>query len=211
MEEPFDDDDDVEEEVEGKEEEEEGEDGEEDEKIQLVVLPDADHPLVDAVVGMEVDVIDQHFIERNEDMLVMAWASPDHVALAVMIHTLPIGFAMVSVDRQRGDAWIHSFMIDRLFQGQGWGRRAFRTLLEWIRREHPSVAIVELASQNPIALSLYRSIGFVEVHTARAVEYFAKCGETLMSITIYPPPSNLGEPLLELSDPVQVQQTNPST
>lgn len=179
MEEPVNDDDDVEEEVEGKEEEE-GEDGEEDEKIQLVVLPDADHPLVDAVVGMEVDIIDQNFIERNEDMLVMAWASPDHVALVVMIHTLPIGFAMVSVDRERGDAWIHSFMIDRLFQGQGWGRRAFRTLLDWIRREHPSVAIVELASQNPIALSLYRSMGFLEVTEARADEYRSRTGETLM-------------------------------
>ena len=150
--------------------------------ISLISLPSDQHPLVEVVRKMQVKDTDTLFIESNEDMLQLAWnhSSTESAteALAIVADSTPIGFAMVTMNPSQ--VWIHSFMIDRGFQGQGWGRRALLTLLEWIDGRCPISCCIELASRNPIALSLYRSVGFVETHDERATDFLERLGETFL-------------------------------
>lgn len=143
--------------------------------ISLVSLPSDQHPLVEAVRKMQVNETDTSFIESNEDMLHLAWNHSSTEALAIVADSTPIGFTVVTMNPSQ--VWIHSFMIDRGFQGQGWGRRALVTLLKWID-DRCDACCIELASRNPIALSLYRSVGFVEMEDARAKDFLERVGET---------------------------------
>ncbi|RAI44681.1 GNAT family N-acetyltransferase [Rhodoplanes roseus] len=75
-----------------------------------------------------------------------------------------VGFLMYDVGSDHlGRAVIYRFMIDRRFQGQGYGRAALRLALDEIGRL-PGVGTISICyePENP-AKALYASVGFVEI------------------------------------------------
>jgi ribosomal protein S18 acetylase RimI-like enzyme len=74
-------------------------------------------------------------------------------------------------------------MIDQRFQGNGWGKKSFAKVLEHIQETfHPHT--IELSTNNPIAIGLYSSFGFVSEDTDRSREYFQKYRETLFILRV---------------------------
>jgi len=58
--------------------------------------------------------------------------------------------------------------IDPDFRGRGWGRALTEAGLDWLARRGLTVGMLYVDADNTAALSLYRSMGFVEDHVDRA-------------------------------------------
>lgn len=104
---------------------------------------------------------------------------------AICFEQKRIGFTAFYPTRLLGeDVWfVHTFMIDHLYQGSGNGRHAFQTLLCHFDRIDPNRSRpIELASSNPIALRMYRKFGFHEAQEPRLSEYARRFNEILMRL-----------------------------
>ena len=99
----------------------------------------------------------------------------------------PVGFVMVGYNGyEDGDPefvkdtyFIWRFMIDKRYQGKGYGRQAFQLALDFVRTLPcgPSdICWLSYEPENEIAKKLYASFGFVE-----APEYYKK-GEEMPAI-----------------------------
>jgi mycothiol synthase len=92
------------------------------------------------------------------------------------------GLLMLEVDgRIAGSCWtkihadsdpplgeIYVIGVDPDFHGRGWGRALTRAGLDWLARAGLSVGMLYVDAGNVAALTMYRSMGFVEHHVDRA-------------------------------------------
>ena len=58
--------------------------------------------------------------------------------------------------------YLKRIMLDKSFQGRGWGREALKESLDFFKEAYPSIAFVELMhyKDNDTGASLYESLGF---------------------------------------------------
>ncbi|WP_246682263.1 GNAT family N-acetyltransferase [Mesorhizobium sp. B3-2-1] len=103
------------------------------------------------------------FVASNADSLREARSDRDARPRAVIVGDQPVGFLMYEVPRDDDEARIYRFMIDRAWQGRGYGKAALRAVLEEIgglgHIRHVSICY---EPENEAARRLYRSAGFVE-------------------------------------------------
>ncbi|WP_053366695.1 GNAT family N-acetyltransferase [Bacillus sp. FJAT-27245] len=72
-----------------------------------------------------------------------------------------VGFAMAGLDPDDNNYWIYRFMIDKSFQGRGYGKKAMEALIEWLKiKEGCKLIMVGYNPDNVAAEKLYRSAGF---------------------------------------------------
>lgn len=73
----------------------------------------------------------------------------------------PIGLLLVHPFKNNKLLSIHRFMIDKKYQGKGYGKEAFKLGLKfYIRKYKPTT--IELSSKNANAIKLYKKFGFEE-------------------------------------------------
>ncbi|PUA43498.1 spermidine acetyltransferase [Pseudomonas protegens] len=105
------------------------------------------------------------FIASNAESLEQADQSPWCEPLAVRAsHSGElVGFLMHALDPDDNGRWIYRLMVDRRYQGMGYGRAALRALLAYLR-PLPGGPWVTLgvAPDNREARNLYASEGFLE-------------------------------------------------
>ena len=77
--------------------------------------------------------------------------------------------------------WINSFMIDKKYQGKGYGKKSLIKLLNFIKSNYEFNKI-ELSTCNPIAMKLYQNIGFKKYNNKRCRKYFDKNNEYLFTL-----------------------------
>ncbi|HEY5097523.1 MAG TPA: mycothiol synthase [Acidimicrobiales bacterium] len=94
----------------------------------------------------------------------------------------PEGFLVLETEgRMAGFCWtkvharteppmgeIYVIGVDPDFRGRGWGRALTRAGLDWLAAHGRSVGMLYVDADNLAAVSLYRSLGFVEDHVDRA-------------------------------------------
>jgi diamine N-acetyltransferase len=92
-----------------------------------------------------------------------------------------VGFLMYDADGHDGRAVIYRFMIDRRFQGRGFGRAALQRALEEIRAL-PGITTVSICYEpsNP-AKRLYASVGFIEIGCDEDGEVIAELPVEMLS------------------------------
>ncbi|MCI8624621.1 MAG: GNAT family N-acetyltransferase [Provencibacterium sp.] len=74
-----------------------------------------------------------------------------------------VGFAMYGYfpNPSPGQLWLDRLLIDKRFQGKGYGRRAVLALLDRLHREYTSDRVyLSVYEENTHAVRLYRQIGF---------------------------------------------------
>lgn len=105
----------------------------------------------------------QRYMATNLYSLAQAFVEPACRPLAIYAGRRMVGFSLYEVDHPRAAAWIVRFMIDCRLQGQGYGARALRALLDHLR-EHEAAQNVGLSvvAANGAARRFYRSFGFEE-------------------------------------------------
>jgi diamine N-acetyltransferase len=73
-----------------------------------------------------------------------------------------VGFLMYGLDPEDNRHWLYRFMIDRRFQGRGYGRAAMERLIALMKRIPGCTGIsVGYEPENLAAERLYFSLGFV--------------------------------------------------
>ncbi|QND61120.1 GNAT family N-acetyltransferase [Mesorhizobium huakuii] len=103
------------------------------------------------------------FVASNADSLREAKSDRDARPRAIMAGDRVVGFLMYEAPRDDDEARIYRFMIDRAWQGRGYGKAALHEALAEIQGlghiRHVSICY---EPENEAARQLYRSAGFVE-------------------------------------------------
>lgn len=119
-----------------------------------------------AVAALALAPDQQDLVANNAESLREARSDPGARPRAVYVGGRPVGFLMYDAgepdDRPR-EALIYRFMIDRKYQGRGYGRAALARALAEIKAT-PGVRKVSISymPDNPTAKPFYASFGFVE-------------------------------------------------
>lgn len=94
--------------------------------------------------------------------------------LAVYLGDRVIGFLMWAVDSDDNSCWLGGFIIDKEYQGRGYGRRAMTAALKKLESEEkPSGFALSYSPENP-AVQLYESLGFAETGEMEDEEVVAR-------------------------------------
>ena len=121
-------------------------------------------------IGLEVAESQRDLVASNMKSLAEAKVSPNLFPLAIYDAAvrgcekprLPVvGFTMYEV--VAGAGFILRLMVDRRYQGKGYGRAAMVEVIRRLRL-HPEVELIATSHRrgNEVASNLYRSLGFVE-------------------------------------------------
>src|SRR4051794_24524672 len=97
--------------------------------VRLVSLTAANRALV-AALQLAADQID--FVASNAESLDEAETDGDARPRVVMAGDRVVGFLMYEAPQDDDEARIYRFMIDRVHQGQGYGKAALREVLDEI-------------------------------------------------------------------------------
>ncbi len=118
-------------------------------------------------IGLQVLPEQTDFVASNLYSLAEAFVKPEwpeYRPLAIYQNGLMVGFTMYAGDPSSRDKhFIQRFMIDRKFQGRGYGRAAFGEILKLIRSNRNCEQItLSVNPANAGARQLYESFGFVD-------------------------------------------------
>ena len=129
-------------------------------EIRIAPVTEANRALVKA---LELAPEQTDFVASNAESLREAKSDDDARPRAVMAGDRVVGFLMYEAPQDDDEARIYRFMIDRIWQGKGYGKAALREVLDEIRRlghiRHVSICY---EPDNDAARQLYRAAGFVE-------------------------------------------------
>ena len=131
----------------------------------------------EAVVELELHGSQEDLVASNLCSVAEAQFDPDARPRAVYAGKRVVGFLMYDAQKTKGEAKeasIYRFMIDRKYQGKGYGHTALSKALEEIRAI-PGVNRISIRymPKNPVAKPFYASFGFVEVGRDRDGEMSA--------------------------------------
>ena len=128
--------------------------------IRLVSVTEANRALV---ASLELAPEQMDFVASNAESLDEAGFDDDARPRIVMAGDRVVGFLMYEAPQDDDEARIYRFMIDRIWQGKGYGKAALREVLDEIRSlghiRHISICY---EPDNEAARRLYRAAGFVE-------------------------------------------------
>jgi diamine N-acetyltransferase len=95
--------------------------------------------------------------------------------LAVHLGETVIGFLMWAIDDSDGSCWLGGILIDRRYQGNGFGRQAVELALERLSKETGGTEFaLSYLPSNTAARDLYLSIGFRETGEKEDEEIVAR-------------------------------------
>lgn len=114
-----------------------------------------------ALIDLSVDKEQEAFVVPNAYSLAQAGVQPECVPLGVYEGNRPVGFAMYSLNPDDRAYWIYRLMIDRRYQGKGYGREALRQLIALLRAKPDCESVyISFEPGNERAKGLYESMGF---------------------------------------------------
>ena len=131
------------------------------------------------ILNLEVFDNQKSFVATNNSSIIEAYIAiteNNHVfSFGIYKDDTPIGFLMIGFDVNsddegapsiaKGNYNIWRFMIDKDFQGKGYGKKAMDLTLEFVKTFPCGTAEycwLSYESENNIARQLYTSVGFVE-------------------------------------------------
>jgi diamine N-acetyltransferase len=130
------------------------------------------------VADLELDADQEDLVASNLYSVAESHYDPDARPRAIYAGKRVVGFLMYDVQRTKGkarEASIYRFMIDRKYQGKGYGRAALSKALEEIKAiPHVERVSISYMPENPVAGPFYASFGFKEVGRDRDGEVIAK-------------------------------------
>lgn len=127
----------------------------------MITLKEIDRNNFWECIDLEVDESQKDFVTSNAVSIAQAKVQVECIPLAIYKDSTMVGFAMYCIDEDDGEYWIYRMMIDKKYQGYGYGKEALRQLIDIIKEDknHNKIFLgVELNSL--IAIKLYKSFGF---------------------------------------------------
>ena len=113
------------------------------------------------VIDLEVSHDQVNFVASNLYSIAESKVYPECIPLVIYANKTPVGFIMYAFDEKDESYWIFRLMIDRYFQGKGYGREALQLVIDEIKKK-PNVDHVKLSinPSNHAAARIYEQLGF---------------------------------------------------
>ena len=87
----------------------------------------------------------------------------------------PVGFAMLSIDRDAPEYYLWRFMIDARYQGRGYGRAAMGLIVDFVRTlPRATELLVSWVPADGGPEPFYRGLGFVPTGEMDGIEVMAR-------------------------------------
>lgn len=114
-------------------------------------------------VSLKVHDSQTNFIASNAFSLAQSKYADDCYPMGIYNEEEMIGFLMWGIEPGTGHYWIIRFMIDKNFQGKGFGRLAMQEIIRLLSSMPQCNEItLSYAPENIAAQKLYREFGFIE-------------------------------------------------
>ena len=111
-------------------------------------------------VSLKVMDDQEKFVATNENSLALAYAHKEMEPRGIYDDDIMVGFLMFAKDPDDGLYYINRFMIDKRYQGKGFGRKALKILIEELKVRGADTIDVIHKPDNANAIRLYRDLGF---------------------------------------------------
>lgn len=138
---------------------------------------------VRAVLGLKVAPGQEHFVASNAFSIAEAHFSDTAWFRAIYAGETPVGFIMLADDPAKPEYFLWRLMIDARQQGKGYGRRAIRQLIDYVKtRPGATELLVSYVPGEGCPRDFYLKLGFQD--TGRVEE-----GEVVLRLPLYPNPT----------------------
>lgn len=129
-------------------------------KVELLPVTGENRPQVEA---LELAISQTNLVASNKDSLLEADEDTNARPRAIFVAETLVGFLMYDATSEPGVTQLYRFMIDKSFQGLGYGKAALQAALTEIRSldEAGQISIC-YEPENAAARQLYAKAGFVE-------------------------------------------------
>lgn len=142
------------------------------------------HPITkhnwETCISLKVEKDQEKFVASNLYSLAESRFETSFLPLGIYAENQMIGFAMIGKDPADGVCWIVRFMIDKAFQGKGYGWGALQIVLSFMKSRYDVSPFLLLAvnPDNMQAKRLYHKAGFTDTGKI-------KDGEVIYRMNIY--------------------------
>lgn len=128
----------------------------------MISLREIDRSNWEDIIHLSLKEEQQHFMASNLYSLAEVQFLPGFMTRGVYLKDQAIGFLMFGIDPDDHNYWIYRFMIDKQFQGKGYGKAAMKLLIELIEGMNNSGKVIMIGydPDNIGARKLYASVGF---------------------------------------------------
>ena len=115
------------------------------------------------ILKLEVSDKQNHFVASNAVSIAQAHFSDHAWFRAIYANETPVGFVMLYIDEEKPEYELWRFMIDKNYQGKGYGNRALEQVIDYVRtlpdaREMFTSYVPGDGNPGPF----YRRLGFIE-------------------------------------------------
>ncbi|MFD4707812.1 GNAT family N-acetyltransferase [Gottfriedia sp. NPDC058432] len=119
-------------------------------------------------IKLEVDKEQLHFVPSVAVSIAKVYIKPDgenveYIPFAIYDDQTMVGFIMHAFEEHTTNSyWINGFLIDKRFQGQGYGKLAFAEMIKWITNKFQQCNEIRLTvhKDNKLAMNLYKQSEF---------------------------------------------------
>lgn len=129
----------------------------------MLVFKDIDKNTFQDAIAMDVHDSQKGFMEDNLFSIAECAFEKTFRTKVIYDEDRAVGFILYYFVKDDPDyVFLHRFMIDKTFQGHGYGKKALLASMELFKKEFPSIQCVELMHypDNQIGQSLYDALGF---------------------------------------------------
>ena len=112
--------------------------------------------------ALEIREDQREFVSGALDTIAYAAAHKNHHLFVEMEGERAVGLLDLSIDKKKGDYNIEIVLIDRRFQGRGFGRFMLRFAVDYLKRAGARRLSIGVNRFNTPARNLYKSVGFTE-------------------------------------------------
>lgn len=120
-------------------------------------------------MALTIDESQKYFVADNKQSLVEASFEDGLYTLGIYNEGKMIGFILYDYDETFPGWSMSRFMIDKHYQGKGYGKQAVLEFLGYFKEKHNAGEIyISVSLDNKIARKMYLDIGFEEI---KKIEY----------------------------------------
>jgi len=116
---------------------------------------------VRSILDLKVAADQENLVGDNVNSLALANFEEKAWFRGIYADETPVGFMMLSIDREKPEFYLWRFMIDEAQQGKGYGKGAMELLMERLRDEHEAKELTLHVMDLPhSARAFYEALGF---------------------------------------------------
>jgi diamine N-acetyltransferase len=133
----------------------------------------------------------KQFVASNAESIAEAYFQPNYAWFrGIYAGDCPVGFIMVGMDPKEDFCLLWRLMINAKFQGNHFGKKAIKSLCEYLRsKTNFSILITSFQQGEGDASGFYKKIGFTEaekrVKQSKIGQHIIESGEVLLQLELH--------------------------